>query len=110
MEEIKKLRREEALKNTTIPSVFVSHKRSKRKVYPRHALLRIENVCSREAARKYVGNCVEFIRNDNSVYGRISRVHGNSGVVCARFVRNLPPNDIGKTVFVKLYKINEDEV
>ncbi|KAM0677124.1 60S ribosomal protein L33B [Binucleata daphniae] len=101
---------EELTKKLTIPSIFVSHKRSQRKLYPKYALLRVEPVKSREAALKYVGNCVEFVRNGKSNLGRITRAHGNSGVVMARFKTNLAPQDVGKTVNIKLYKINDDEI
>lgn len=94
----------------TIPATFVSHKRSQRKIYPRYALLRMPCVKDRESAKKYVNNAVLYVRNGKENSGVITRVHGNSGVVMARFEKNLPPQDIGNTVQVKLWKMNIDEI
>ncbi|KAM0675483.1 60S ribosomal protein L33B [Gurleya vavrai] len=107
---ITEIKQEELISRITIPSVFISHKRSQRRLYPKYALLRIEPVKTRDAALKYVGNCVEFVRNGKRNLGRVTRAHGNSGVIMARFKTNLAPQDVGKTVNVKLYKINDDEI
>lgn len=93
-----------------IPAIFVSHKRSQRKIYPKYAILKINNVKDRDTAKKYVSNCVEYVRNGKKNIGVITRAHGNSGVVLARFKRNLPPQDIGNEVGVKLWKMNVDEI
>lgn len=96
-----------------IPAIFVSHKRGQRKVYPTHSLLRIENVNTRADAEFFLGNGVvsqyEVDGNKMENRGRICRLHGNSGVLAAKFEKNLPPKSIGEEVFVKLYKVEEDE-
>jgi len=38
-----------------------------------------------------------------STWGRIVRVHGNSGIVGAKFKKNLPPAAIGNMVRVHLF-------
>lgn len=96
--------------NTTIPAIFVSHKRALDVIHPERALLKIKNVCDKEAASKYINNAVVFVYNNKSGeeiqnHGVITRVHGNKGVVRAKFERNLCPKDIGKLVLVKLYKL-----
>lgn len=90
----------------TIPALFTSHKRSQRKVYPRYSLLKINNVKDRASAKNYIGNAVLY--KDNQ--GVITRVHGNSGVVMARFKRNLPPQAIGSEIQVCLWKVGVDEL
>lgn len=106
---------EEMISRTTIPATFVSFRRGLRRIYPRHALVKIENVTSRNDAGSYIGNGVVCYKmgkekERHPVHGVITRVHGNSGVVCARFSRNLNPKSIGSSVFIKLYKVESDEI
>lgn len=98
---------------TAIPAIFVSHKRGQRIVHPNYSLLRIEHVQTRADAEFFLGNGVVSLyeaggkKMENR--GRICRLHGNSGVLAAKFERNLPPKSIGKEVLVKLYKVDEDD-
>ncbi|KAI5188683.1 large subunit ribosomal protein L35Ae [Nematocida sp. AWRm77] len=102
----------------SIPAVFVSHKRSQRNTYPRYALLRIENVQTKAQAEKYVGKAVilyipkEKVQlsgyKEREVMGYVHRTHGNSGVVRARFEKNLCPNYIGSHVYVQMYMANKN--
>ncbi|KRH91999.1 hypothetical protein M153_15234000619, partial [Pseudoloma neurophilia] len=43
------------LSQTTISAKFIGHRRAQRRLHPREALVRIDNVDSKEAAEKYVG-------------------------------------------------------
>ncbi|CAD25119.1 60S RIBOSOMAL PROTEIN L35A (L33) [Encephalitozoon cuniculi GB-M1] len=106
---------EEVLSRTTIPATFVSFKRGQRRLHPRHVLLKIRNVTSKDEASSYVGNGVVCYKKNNEgerypVHGVITRIHGNSGAVRARFTRNLDPKLLGTHVFVKLYKVEADEI
>lgn len=92
--------------STTIPATFISHKRGQRRVHPNHALLRIAGISTRADAEFFLGNGVSAAADN---HGRITRVHGNSGVVAAKFTRNLAPNRIGTDVAVKLYKVASDD-
>ncbi|KAI4292669.1 large subunit ribosomal protein L35Ae [Pancytospora philotis] len=101
-----------ALLNTTIPAIFVSHKRSQRRIHPRYALLEISGVKDRNTAENYMNNAVymcwtnkegELVENR----GVIRKHHGNRGTVRAVFQRNLNPKSIGQTVYVKLYKVED---
>lgn len=101
----------QALEATTIPAIFVSHKRALDVVHPEVSLLRINNVTDRETAAKYIKNAVIFVYTNKkgetiSNNGVITRVHGNKGVVRAKFERNLCPKSIGQIVRVKLYKLD----
>lgn len=107
------LKKKQLKEMTCMKSQFISHRRSQRRIYPQFAILRIENVNTREAAKKYIGHAVELFKvyegmeKESSVEGTIVRVHGNSGCVIAKFSRNLSPIEIGSTVYVKLYKSDD---
>lgn len=98
---------------TCMKAIFVSHRRSQRKIYPQFAILKIENINDRESAMRYIGHEVELfkvyegMKEESSVEGVITRVHGNSGKVIARFSRNLSPLEVGNRVYVKLYKSSD---
>ena len=91
-----------------VPATFVSFRRSHRKLNMNQALLEINGVCSKEEAKFYVGKKVVSMYKDaegNEAYnwGEITLEHGNSGVVRAKFDRNLPPKMLGKEVRVMLF-------
>lgn len=106
---------QKALESTTIPAIFVSHKRGLDVIHPEIALLRINNVKDRETAAMYANNAVLFTytnRDGETIYnsGVIIKPHGRKGVVRAKFERNLTPKAIGQNVFVKLYKVERSQL
>lgn len=97
-----------------VPATFVSFRRNKRTINPNQALLNIQGVNSNEEAKWYVGKKVASIvkakvNKDGSKteehinWGVITKEHGNSGVVRAKFDRNLPPVALGSQVRVMLF-------
>lgn len=95
--------------DTTIPAIFVSYQRGRIVIHPRYALLKIENVTEREAAKKYVGHivCYRWVSTDGEIkenYGIIKNAHGTKGAVRALFERNLPPKALGGDMRVMLAK------
>lgn len=87
------------------------------------ALLRVENVNTREDAQWYIGKrvcyvyhgykvkrCVRWSKaparrsTTRAIWGRVSRPHGNSGMLRARFNgASIPASAIGRRVRVYLY-------
>ncbi|KAI9227438.1 MAG: 60S ribosomal protein l35a [Piptocephalis tieghemiana] len=87
-------------------------KRAKRNQRPDTTLINIEGVATPQDASFYLGKRVAYIyrtrREVNGskvrvVWGRISRPHGNSGAVKAKFRTNLPAKVFGASVRVMLY-------
>ncbi|GAA84402.1 60S ribosomal protein L35Ae [Aspergillus costaricaensis CBS 115574] len=79
------------------------------------SLIKIDGVESTEAANFYLGKKVAFVyrakrevrgSNIRVIWGKVTRPHGNSGVVRAQFRHNLPPKTFGATVRVMLYPSN----
>ena len=95
-----------------VSATFVSFRRSKRNINPNQALLEIQGVSSKEEANWYVGKKVASIikgehKGEETInWGVITQEHGNSGVVRAKFDRNLPPQMLGKQVRVMLFPSN----
>jgi len=90
----------------------ISYQRGKRNTNPGTSLLKLEGVDNSEAAQWYAGKRVAYVyRAQRSVrgskirviWGKVTRPHGNSGVVRAQFKKNLPPKSLGAMVRIMLY-------
>ena len=95
-----------------VKSKFLGFRRNREIQKPNQALLRIEGVNCREETDYYLGKRVAYIyKAENSkqgsklrtIWGRVSKCHGNKGVVVARFQPNLPARAMGATLRVMLY-------
>jgi large subunit ribosomal protein L35Ae len=91
-----------------VSATFTSFRRNKRNINPAQALLKIDDVNSKEEAGFYVGKKVAADQKGKKKdpafnWGTITQVHGNSGIVRAKFDRNLPPAFLGSKVRVYLY-------
>lgn len=92
-------------------ATHVSFQRSNRNQSPHTSILQIEGVKCKEDTQFYLGKRVVFVyRAKNaskgkvrSIWGRVTRSHGNSGCVRAKFSNNLPPKSLGANVRVMLY-------
>eukprot|EP00761_Pharyngomonas_kirbyi_P011130 gb/GECH01011154.1/.p1 GENE.gb/GECH01011154.1/~~gb/GECH01011154.1/.p1 ORF type:complete len:126 (+),score=7.24 gb/GECH01011154.1/:1-378(+) len=96
----------------------VSFRRSRHVQHPNSSLLRLEGVRTQEETKFYVGKRVAYLYKGKNplkdkqhkmlhghrvIWGKIVRPHGNSGVVRARFEKNLPGDSIARPVKVFLY-------
>ena len=91
---------------------FIGFKRGKTTQYEQFALLKVKGVEEQKAASFYHGKRVAYIfkgknvRNNTKfrvIWGRITKSHGNNGLVRAQFNKNLPPRAMGAILRVMLY-------
>jgi len=77
--------------------------RSKSNQYPNTSLIQIEGVNTKEEVGWYAGKRMAYIykakvkKNGSHyrcIWGKVTRPHGNSGVVRAKFKSNLPPRSM----------------
>lgn len=91
---------------------ILGYKRGKSNQYPSTSLIQIEGVNTVEEVNWYLGKRVAYVykaktkKNGTlyrSMWGRVIKPHGNSGVVRATFRKNLPPSSLGGRVRVFMY-------
>ncbi|MES1918508.1 hypothetical protein MHBO_000473 [Bonamia ostreae] len=92
--------------------VFLGYKRSRRVQNMNIALIEIDGLKTRKDVDFYIGKKIAYVyKGDKNgdkreMVGKVMRPHGNSGVVRAKFVKNLPAKAIGERVRVYLYPSN----
>lgn len=95
-----------------VKGVVSSFKRSKINQDSHTNILRLQGVNDKKASLFYMGKRVAYIfkakteKNGSKfrvIWGRISRPHGTTGAVRAKFAVNLPPKALGAPVRVMLY-------
>ncbi|KAK5134816.1 60S ribosomal protein L33B [Meristemomyces frigidus] len=90
----------------------LSYQRGKRNTNPDCSLIKIEGVDDQKAAAFYAGKRIAYVYRGKKeirgtkirvIWGKVTRPHGNSGVVRAQFRHNLPPKSFGGMVRIMLY-------
>ena len=82
----------------------VQFRMGKRTYTPRHFLIEIPEVDSREKATKLVGSSVSWKspgKTEKIISGKVASAHGNKGVLRAIFEKGLPGQAIGTDVEVR---------
>lgn len=99
-----------------VPGVVLSYTRNQRTLHPNHSLIRIDGVKSKEDTQFYLGKRVAYVYSGKKdtkkkprkriIWGRITRHHGDNGVVQAKFRHNLPAESFGRQCRIMLYPSN----
>lgn len=93
----------------------LSYQRSKNVTNPNVSLIQIDGVRSPSDAQFYLGKRIAYVYRATKevrgtkirvIWGKVTRTHGNNGVVRANFKKNLPPKTFGASVRVMLYPSN----
>merc|ERR1712228_139082 len=100
-----------------MPAIVLGYKRSLKRQHPNRTLVEIIGVKTKEDARFYLGKRVLYVYKapgkgeDNTdkvrtLIGKVTRTHGNTGVVQVNFQTNISPTSFGKRCRVLLYPCN----
>ncbi|KAL7631572.1 UNVERIFIED_CONTAM: hypothetical protein RMT77_018121 [Armadillidium vulgare] len=98
-------------------AIFSGYKRGQRNQHTNIALLKIEGSTNQEDSKFYIGKrCCYMYKSKNGSYnkhneknrirmiwGKVMRVHGNTGSVRAKFTSNLPAYAMSRRIRIMLY-------
>jgi len=87
-----------------VKGIVVQFRRGRKNYTPKHFLIEVTGVDSREKASKFVGKEVSWKSSGKEaklIQGKVSGAHGGKGVMRVIFEKGLPGQSIGTDVEVK---------
>ncbi len=102
-EEVKKENKErKAIKERKViaKAIVLSYRRGLHKQNTRQLLVKVKGVEDKENAKKFVGKKILVKLKKKEFLGKVTRLHGNKGVLRVQFYRGLPGQVLGKEAFV----------
>jgi len=87
-----------------VTAKIIQFRQGRKTQKPRHFLIEISDVDSREKATKFIGKEAIWTstgKEPTTIKGKISSAHGGNGVVRAIFEKGLPGQAIGTEVELK---------
>merc|ERR1712224_827412 len=98
-----------------IDGKILGYKRSLKNQYSQTSLIKADGVESRRNADFFFGKRVAFVYKARKfkvgtkfrcIWGKVTRAHGNSGILRSKFRKNLPPSSRGSNCRIMLYPCN----
>ncbi|KAJ1493350.1 ribosomal protein L35A [Baffinella frigidus] len=95
-----------------VNGAILGYKRGQRNQHEHTSLIKISDVSDKASTEFYLGKRICYIYKAmkevrgskfRTIWGRVCASHGASGVIKAKFQRNLPPKSIGGRCRVMLY-------
>merc|ERR1711862_1007240 len=97
----------------TTPGTILGYTRSRKRQKPNRTLVKISNVRTKQEAQFYLGKCVLYFyrvsgkneekKKNRTLVGKITKLHGNIGIVQVNFRHNINPTHFGKRCRILLY-------
>lgn len=87
-----------------VKATVVQFRRGRKTYTPKHFLIEVQGIATRQKAKEYVGKQVSWTssgKDKKIINGLIASAHGNKGVLRAIFEKGLPGQAIGTEVEIK---------
>ncbi len=96
----KSLKRSKEIERKTLQGIIVNHRTGPRTQRSKEYILRFPNIETSGKAAQLIGRKVGWPTGKRKIRGKITALHGNRGLVRARFRKGVPGQALGTPVEV----------